>query len=145
MTLISGFRRDVDVICGLLGNYKASCGNYLPTFRDNVSVSSSWVKIARWKESLWQGNLAARRGREPCDVTMANRMRGWGGGFGCKVTTDSTPLLIMEQILHEKLKVSHFVKNPRIFVWGSHRQYQEHRLQHQDPTRSQIRLLQDLF
>jgi hypothetical protein len=32
------------VICGLLGNYTASCGNYLPTFRD-VSVPSSWVKI----------------------------------------------------------------------------------------------------
>jgi hypothetical protein len=28
-TLISGFRRDVDVICGLLGNYTTSCGNYL--------------------------------------------------------------------------------------------------------------------
>jgi hypothetical protein len=26
ITLISGFRRDVDVICGLLGNYTASCG-----------------------------------------------------------------------------------------------------------------------
>jgi hypothetical protein len=45
MTLISGFRRDVDEICGLLGNYTASCGNYLPTFRDNVSVPSSRVKI----------------------------------------------------------------------------------------------------
>jgi hypothetical protein len=32
-------------ICGLLGNYTASCGNYLPTFRDNVSVPSSRVKI----------------------------------------------------------------------------------------------------
>ena len=29
-----------DVICGLLGNYTASCGNYLPTFRDNMSVPS---------------------------------------------------------------------------------------------------------
>jgi hypothetical protein len=38
--------------CGLLGNYTASCGNYLPTFRDNVSVPSSWVKIPRWKESF---------------------------------------------------------------------------------------------
>jgi hypothetical protein len=27
--LISGFRRDVDVIYGLLGNYTALCGNYL--------------------------------------------------------------------------------------------------------------------
>ena len=32
-------------ICGLLGNYAASCGNYLPTFRDNISVPSSRVKI----------------------------------------------------------------------------------------------------
>jgi hypothetical protein len=31
-TLISGFRRDVGVICGLLGNYTASCANYLPLF-----------------------------------------------------------------------------------------------------------------
>ena len=51
-SLISGFRRDVDVICSLLGNYTASCGNYLPTFRDNVSVPSSWVKIPRWKAIL---------------------------------------------------------------------------------------------
>jgi hypothetical protein len=34
-------------ICGLLGNYTASCGNYLPTFRDNLSVPSSRVKIPR--------------------------------------------------------------------------------------------------
>jgi hypothetical protein len=40
LTLISGFCRDVDEICGLLGYYTASCGNYLPTFRDNVSVPS---------------------------------------------------------------------------------------------------------
>jgi hypothetical protein len=45
--LISGFRRDVDVICGFLGNYTASCGNYLQTFRDNVSVPSSGGKIPR--------------------------------------------------------------------------------------------------
>jgi hypothetical protein len=42
-TLISGFRRDVDEICGLLAYYTASCGNYLPTFRDNVSVPPSRV------------------------------------------------------------------------------------------------------
>jgi hypothetical protein len=29
--LISGFRRDVDEICGLLGYYTASCGNYYHT------------------------------------------------------------------------------------------------------------------
>jgi hypothetical protein len=30
VTLILGLRRDVDVICGLLCNCRASCGNYLP-------------------------------------------------------------------------------------------------------------------
>ena len=29
LTLISGFRRDVDEICCLLGNYTASCGNLI--------------------------------------------------------------------------------------------------------------------
>jgi hypothetical protein len=49
-TLISGFRRDVDDICALLGYYAASCGNCLPTFRDNVSVPSSRVKSPSKKE-----------------------------------------------------------------------------------------------
>ena len=44
MTFISGFRRDVDEICPLLGYYAASCGNCLTTFRGNVSVPSSSVK-----------------------------------------------------------------------------------------------------
>jgi hypothetical protein len=52
LTLISGFRRDVDVICCLLGNYTASCVNYLPTFRDYVSVPSSRVKIPSRKGIL---------------------------------------------------------------------------------------------
>jgi hypothetical protein len=43
VTLISGFRSDVE-ICAFLGSYAASCGNCLPTFRDNVSVPSSRVK-----------------------------------------------------------------------------------------------------
>jgi hypothetical protein len=39
-------------ICGLLGYYAASCGNWLPTFRDNVSVPSSRVKSPSGKESI---------------------------------------------------------------------------------------------
>jgi hypothetical protein len=35
--VISGFRRDIDEICTLLGYYAASNGNPLPTFWDNVS------------------------------------------------------------------------------------------------------------
>ena len=44
---MSRFRRDVDQICALLGYYAALGGNYLSTFRDNVSVASSWVTIGR--------------------------------------------------------------------------------------------------
>jgi hypothetical protein len=45
--VISGFRRYVDEICALLGYYTASNDNPLPTFRDNVLVPSSRVKIPR--------------------------------------------------------------------------------------------------
>jgi hypothetical protein len=41
--MISGFRRDVDDICALLGYYAAPSGNPLPTLRD-VSVPFSRVK-----------------------------------------------------------------------------------------------------
>ena len=36
LSMISGFRREVDEICALLGNYAASNGNSVPTFRDKV-------------------------------------------------------------------------------------------------------------
>jgi hypothetical protein len=64
-------------ICGLLGYYTASCGNYLPTFRDNVSVPSSRVKIPSGKKA-YNKKLENTAGSETCDVTTANRMReGW--------------------------------------------------------------------
>jgi hypothetical protein len=47
LDVISGFRRDADEICSLLGYNAASSGNFLPTFRDNVSVPSSRVKKSR--------------------------------------------------------------------------------------------------
>jgi hypothetical protein len=47
LSVISGFRRDVDEICALLGCYAASIGNPLPTFRDNVSVPSWRGKKSR--------------------------------------------------------------------------------------------------
>jgi hypothetical protein len=37
-------------ICALLAYYATSCGNCLPTFRDNVSVPSSRVKSPGRKE-----------------------------------------------------------------------------------------------
>jgi hypothetical protein len=45
--VISGFRREVDENCALLGHYSPSSGNFLPTFRDNISVPSSGVKNAK--------------------------------------------------------------------------------------------------
>jgi len=42
--VISGFRRDVDEICLLMGYNAALKGNSLPTFGDNISVPSSRVK-----------------------------------------------------------------------------------------------------
>jgi hypothetical protein len=42
-SVISGFRRNVDQICALLGYYAASSGNPLPIFQDNVSVPPSRV------------------------------------------------------------------------------------------------------
>jgi len=38
--VISGFRREEDENCTLLGHYAASSGNFLPTFRDNLSVAN---------------------------------------------------------------------------------------------------------
>ena len=43
--LISGFRREVDDNCALLAYYAASSGNFLATFRDSLSVPTSWVRI----------------------------------------------------------------------------------------------------
>jgi hypothetical protein len=39
-TVISSFRHDVEEICALLGYYAAYSGNFLSTFRDNLSVPS---------------------------------------------------------------------------------------------------------
>jgi hypothetical protein len=42
-SVISGFRREVDENCTLIGYYEASSVNFLPTFRDKLSVPSSGV------------------------------------------------------------------------------------------------------
>jgi hypothetical protein len=45
--MISYFRRDIDEICALLGNYAALSGSSVPTFRDNLSVPSSRLKKSK--------------------------------------------------------------------------------------------------
>jgi hypothetical protein len=72
VSLILGCRRDVDDFCTLLGCYAASCGNSLPTFRDNVlvpfaspsrnSYSDSWsVKIGPIHCPETSVNITTRR------------------------------------------------------------------------------------
>ena len=45
---ISGFPRQVYEICALLRNYAAYNGNYLPTFRGNLTFPFSRVNSWRW-------------------------------------------------------------------------------------------------
>jgi len=45
-SVISGFRREVDEKCALLGYYLANSGKVLQTFRDYISVPSTRVKKA---------------------------------------------------------------------------------------------------
>jgi hypothetical protein len=47
--LISGFRRDADVICTLLGYYATLSDISVPTFQNNRSVPSSRVKKSKKK------------------------------------------------------------------------------------------------
>ena len=47
--LISGFRREGGDNCSLLGYYAASSGNFLATFRENLSVPSPRVKKPKMK------------------------------------------------------------------------------------------------
>jgi hypothetical protein len=47
LSVISGFRRNVNETCSLSGFYAAWNGNSIPTFRNNLSVPSSEVKQSR--------------------------------------------------------------------------------------------------
>jgi hypothetical protein len=45
LTAISGFRRDADDICTLLGCHAVSSGSSIPTCRDKLSAPFSRVKV----------------------------------------------------------------------------------------------------
>ena len=61
--VICRFCREVDDICALLGSYAAYGGNFLPTFRHNLSVPSSRVKNPRIILGFYSLlNLGARYG-----------------------------------------------------------------------------------
>jgi hypothetical protein len=66
--VISGLRREVDENCAILGHHAASSGNFLPTFRDNLSVPSSRVKkmgpIFCLGTSVWNYHYSLRNNPE---------------------------------------------------------------------------------
>ena len=55
--LSPGSRREVDEICAHLGYYAAYSGNSLPTFRENIWVSSSKVKKFKMNWLLKKGQM----------------------------------------------------------------------------------------
>jgi hypothetical protein len=71
--VISGFRRDVDEICALLGYYAASNGNPLPTFRENVSVPSSKAKKSK-KNIFFLVFLAFEDGTQSSSRNVGKRL-----------------------------------------------------------------------
>ena len=60
--VISGFLREIDQNCVLLGYYAASSGNFLPTFRDNLSVASPEVKNKKRWDLLGCPETSVRNG-----------------------------------------------------------------------------------
>jgi len=50
--VISDFRRDVEETRALLGYYAASCGNFLQTFRENISAQSSGISNKKKKRNI---------------------------------------------------------------------------------------------
>jgi hypothetical protein len=69
-SVISGFRHEVDENCALLGIWAASSGNFLPTFRDNLSVPSSRIKNPSFLDSwildpwIWDRRLSRNVGKK---------------------------------------------------------------------------------
>ena len=61
----SGFRREVDIICTLLGFYAPQSDNSLPTFRDNTSVPYLRVKKSK-KDFLTLEDGTDRLSRKVC-------------------------------------------------------------------------------
>jgi len=69
---ISGLRREADENYALLGYYAVCSVNYLPTFRNNLSVPSSMVKNP-WILTL-EGTTTKR-----CVIAQRNEVLIWSG------------------------------------------------------------------
>ena len=63
--LISGFRRELADSCALLGYYAANSGNFLSTFRENLSLLSSGFQNPQESKD----SLSLRMGPIECPET----------------------------------------------------------------------------
>jgi hypothetical protein len=66
--VISGLRREVAENCAVLDYYAASIGNFLPAFRDNLSVHPQGSKIHSWNLRGWTAVQAKRLADMPYHV-----------------------------------------------------------------------------
>ena len=80
--VISGFCREVDEICGLLGYYAACSGKPLPTFRHNMTVPSSRVKKPRKLIGCPETSVGN------CHYTLRNSPEESSSHFMCVFETD---------------------------------------------------------
>jgi len=72
--MTSGFCREVDEVCALLGFYAAHSGNSLPTYQDNLSVPSSGVKKSVIYRHLKRGPIVCTETavRDCCVITQVS-------------------------------------------------------------------------
>ena len=96
LRVISGFRREVDDNCAVLGYYAECSGNSLPTFRNNLSIPLSWVKNRRWIRQV------VPKGREGITTTS------------CVIAQKSTVLIHLCLLI-----VTKFLKNTNYEIFYS--------------------------
>jgi hypothetical protein len=70
-SVISGFRREVDENCALLGCYTVSRGKFLPTFRDYLSVPYSRAKNA-WRPLKMEPIVSPETSVRNCHYSLCN-------------------------------------------------------------------------
>jgi hypothetical protein len=86
LSMISGFRREVDENCALLGYYATNSGNFLPRYRDKLIIISPISGAKDPKESLFKeptkeliedGELRLSESERPFGHSCAYRFAGF--------------------------------------------------------------------
>jgi hypothetical protein len=86
LCVISGLSREADEICALLRHYAAQSGDFLPTFRDNLSVPSSGVNKSQTRSRI-TNVFSKKRGLALSTTQPSVRRISGVFSFGVKLTT----------------------------------------------------------